>query len=201
MILAAAYLRRVFDDGRSLAAGVPALTHVCTVGACGTTPRRGPPTDLPGAGVRRHALSDGSHCPSAAQRGHGAHAPSLFSAADKRQTKKKKLVGHQLRVDPFGVDLGFETARSTSPFNLLGLDSKLFSKVQIDSKSGVGSIGGSSPPPPRSVTQLPNSTLMHLAQQRFPLDLPYSVALFELNSSSFMKRVKASQILGEAVRA
>jgi hypothetical protein len=36
LILAATYFRRVFVDGRSFAAGAPALTHVCTVGACGT---------------------------------------------------------------------------------------------------------------------------------------------------------------------
>jgi hypothetical protein len=39
---------RVLVDGRSVAAGAPALTHICTVGACGTKPRRGPPAGLPG---------------------------------------------------------------------------------------------------------------------------------------------------------
>ena len=88
LILAATYLRRVFVDGRSFAAGAPALTHVYTVGACGTKPRRGSPAALPGAGVWRHAWGDGAHCPSAAQRGHGARCPSIFSAAAQRQTTK-----------------------------------------------------------------------------------------------------------------
>jgi hypothetical protein len=35
-ILATTYLRRVFFDGRSFSAGAPALTHVFSVGACGT---------------------------------------------------------------------------------------------------------------------------------------------------------------------
>ena len=35
-----------------------------------------------------------------------------------------------VRVDAFGVDLRFETARSSSAFNFFGLDSKLFSQVQ-----------------------------------------------------------------------
>jgi hypothetical protein len=30
----------------TVAAGVPALMHVCTVGACGTKPRRGPPASF-----------------------------------------------------------------------------------------------------------------------------------------------------------
>ena len=47
LILAATYYRRVFVDGRSLAAGALALAHVCTVGACGIKPRRGPPAALP----------------------------------------------------------------------------------------------------------------------------------------------------------
>jgi hypothetical protein len=38
LVLAATYLRRVFVDGRSFAAGAPALAHVFTVGACGTKP-------------------------------------------------------------------------------------------------------------------------------------------------------------------
>jgi hypothetical protein len=33
LILAATYLRRIFVVGRRFAAGAPALTHVCTVGA------------------------------------------------------------------------------------------------------------------------------------------------------------------------
>jgi hypothetical protein len=40
LVFAATYLRRVFFDGRSFAVGTPALTHVSTVGACGTKPRR-----------------------------------------------------------------------------------------------------------------------------------------------------------------
>jgi len=55
LIFAATYLRRVFVDCRSLAAGASALTHVCAVGACGTRPRREPPAALPGAGLWRHA--------------------------------------------------------------------------------------------------------------------------------------------------
>ena len=31
----------------SIAAGAPPLTHICTVGACGTRPRCGPPAALP----------------------------------------------------------------------------------------------------------------------------------------------------------
>jgi hypothetical protein len=45
-------------------AGAPALTHVSTVGACSTKPRRGPPTDLPGAGVWRSAWGVGALCAS-----------------------------------------------------------------------------------------------------------------------------------------
>jgi len=48
LILAVMYLRRVFVDGRSLAAGAPAQTRVCTVGACDTKPQHGPPAALPG---------------------------------------------------------------------------------------------------------------------------------------------------------
>jgi hypothetical protein len=40
----------------------------------------------------------------------------------------------QLRVVLFGVEARFETARSSSAFNFLGLDPEIFSKVQIDSK-------------------------------------------------------------------
>jgi hypothetical protein len=36
LILATTYLRRVFVDGLSLEAGALALTHVFSVGACGT---------------------------------------------------------------------------------------------------------------------------------------------------------------------
>jgi hypothetical protein len=43
LVLAAKNLRQAFIDGRSAAASAPALTHVCTVGACGTKPPRGPP--------------------------------------------------------------------------------------------------------------------------------------------------------------
>jgi hypothetical protein len=60
LILEATYLGRVFVDGRSFAAGAPALTHVFTVGACGTKPRRGPPAALSEAGVWRHAWGDGA---------------------------------------------------------------------------------------------------------------------------------------------
>jgi hypothetical protein len=42
------------------------------------------------------------------------------------------------RVDSFGVDSRFETARSSSAFSFFGLDSKLSSKVQIDSKGELG---------------------------------------------------------------
>jgi len=48
LALAAIYLRRVRVAGHRIAAGAPPLTHVCTVGACGTRPRRGPPAALPG---------------------------------------------------------------------------------------------------------------------------------------------------------
>jgi len=88
LILAATFLRRVFVDGHSLAAGAPALTHVCTVGACGTKLRSGPPAAQPGADLWQHAFGDGAPCSSAAQRGNGAHRPPLFSAAAQRQTTK-----------------------------------------------------------------------------------------------------------------
>jgi hypothetical protein len=64
LILAATYLRRVFVDGRSFAAGAPALTYVFTVGACSTKPRRGSSAALPGAGESRHAWGDAAHCAS-----------------------------------------------------------------------------------------------------------------------------------------
>jgi hypothetical protein len=152
-MLAATYLRRVFVDGRSFAAGAPALTHVYTVGACGTKPRRGSPAALPGAGVWRHAWGDGAHCPSKAQRGHGAHCPRFLVPLRSPTVNNNLLLvpSYVVRVDAFGVDLRFETARSSSAFNFFGLDSILFSKVQNYSKRGWGSIGGSSPPsPPRS---------------------------------------------------
>jgi hypothetical protein len=81
LIFAAKYYRRAEIDGRGFAAGAPALTHVCTVGACGTKPRRGPPATLPGVSVWRHAWVGGANGPSAAQRGHGAHCSPIFSAA------------------------------------------------------------------------------------------------------------------------
>jgi hypothetical protein len=43
LVFAATYLRRVFVVVRRFAAGAQALTHVCTVGACGTKPRREAP--------------------------------------------------------------------------------------------------------------------------------------------------------------
>ena len=48
LALAAIYHRRARVVGHSIAAGAPPLTHVCTVGAGGTRPRRGPPAALPG---------------------------------------------------------------------------------------------------------------------------------------------------------
>jgi hypothetical protein len=110
LILPAAYLRQARVDGRSLAAGAPALTQVCTVGACGTKPRRGPPEAKPG---------DGAHCRSAAQRGHGANCLHFL---EPQPNSRQQNLGHQLR-DSFGVDSRFETARSSSAFNLFGLDS------------------------------------------------------------------------------
>ena len=105
LILAATYLRRAFVDGHSLAAGAPALAHVCAAGAYGTKPRRGPPAALPGAGVWLNT------------RGHGAHCLPLFSAAPANNI-------FLLRVDSFGVDSRFEKARSSSDFNFFVLDSK-----------------------------------------------------------------------------
>jgi hypothetical protein len=78
LILLATYNRRVFVDGPSFTAGTPALAHVCTVGACGTKPRREPQAALPGESVWRHAWGDGAHRPSAAQRGHGARIAPAF---------------------------------------------------------------------------------------------------------------------------
>jgi hypothetical protein len=57
-------------------------------------------------------------------------------------------------------------------YNFYGLDSKLLSKVQIDSKRVLGAIGGSSPPPPSE------PIIINLAQQRLLLDPPCSVASF-----------------------
>ena len=45
--VAAISLRRVRVVGETIAAGASPLTHICTVGACGTRPRRGPPAALP----------------------------------------------------------------------------------------------------------------------------------------------------------
>jgi hypothetical protein len=47
LALAAISLRRVRVVGESIAAGAQPLTHLCTVGACGTRPRRGPQAALP----------------------------------------------------------------------------------------------------------------------------------------------------------
>jgi hypothetical protein len=46
-----------------------------------------------------------------------------------------------------------------------GLDSKLFSKSQIDSKRGFGSTGGSTPPV--SHHQSPDPTILRSAQKKF----------------------------------
>jgi hypothetical protein len=45
--------RRCTSDEFGFVAGAPTLTHVCTAGACGTKPRRGPPAAMPGEGVWR----------------------------------------------------------------------------------------------------------------------------------------------------
>jgi hypothetical protein len=133
--------------------GAPALTHAFTVGACGISPRRGPPTALPGAGVWRCAWGDGAHCRSAAQQGHGTHCPRFLVP---QPNGKQQNLGHQLRGS-FDVDSRFETARSSSAFNFFGLESKLFSKFQIDSKRELGSIVGSLPPVShRAVTESHN---------------------------------------------
>jgi hypothetical protein len=53
-------LRRVRVVGEGIAAGAPPLTHICTVGACGKRPRRGPPAALPRKCVWRHAWRVGA---------------------------------------------------------------------------------------------------------------------------------------------
>jgi hypothetical protein len=115
LVLAATYLRRARDVGRSFAAGASVLTHVCTVGACGTKLRRGPPEALPGAGVWRHPWGDGAHCRSAAQRGHGAHCPRFLVP---QPYSKQQNLGC--------VDSRFDTIRSSSAFHIFGIDSKMF---------------------------------------------------------------------------
>jgi hypothetical protein len=55
--------------------------------------------------------------------------------------KQQFFAGPRLRVDSFGVDSRYETARSSSAFNFFGIDSILFSMVQMDSKRELGSIG------------------------------------------------------------
>jgi hypothetical protein len=84
-----------------------------------------------------YAWGDGARCPSAAQRGHGENSLPRF-LVPQPNGKQQKFAGPQLRVDSFGVDSRFETARFSSAFNFFGLDSKFSSKVQIDSKRGLG---------------------------------------------------------------
>jgi hypothetical protein len=55
----------------------------------------------------------------------------------------------QLRVDSFGVDSRFETARSSSAVHFFGLDSKFFSKIRIDSKRGLAKMLGAHCQSPR----------------------------------------------------
>jgi hypothetical protein len=45
--------------GESIASGAPPLTHIFTVGACGTRPRRGPPAALPRKAC--HGMLGGAH--------------------------------------------------------------------------------------------------------------------------------------------
>jgi hypothetical protein len=52
LALGAMYLRRVQVVGRALFYRAPPLTHVCTAGACGTKPRRGPLAALRGQALR-----------------------------------------------------------------------------------------------------------------------------------------------------
>jgi hypothetical protein len=71
----------------------------------------------------------------------------------------------------------------------LDVDSKFFSKVQIDLKGDWARLfqkGGSSPP----VSHEPKSTIFCLAQQRFLLDPPCSVASFEVNSEPHTPSVR-----------
>jgi hypothetical protein len=105
LVLAATYLRRVFVDGRHVAAGAQALTHVCTVGACGLKPRRRPPAAMPGEGVWRRAWGGGAHCPSAAHEAMVRIAPRFL--VPQPNGKQKLIFGHQLRVDSLGVDSRF----------------------------------------------------------------------------------------------
>jgi hypothetical protein len=114
--------------------------------------------------VWRHAWSDSAHCPSAAQRGHGAHCPPLFSAAAQRQTTKLC----------WWVPSSSPTPRSSSAFNFFGIDSN-------KPKILLGSIGDRRPPP---VSQ-PRTTRTHnyafSPAAVFLLGPPCSVASFEVN--------------------
>jgi hypothetical protein len=116
LALAAMYLRRARIVGRSFAAGAPPLTHVCTVGACGTKPRRGPLAALPGAGVWRRAWGDGAHCPSTAR--HAAFNYQKFYST--QATRSSKALWNRFK--------------------------QKISKLQMDSKWELGSKGGSTPP-------------------------------------------------------
>jgi hypothetical protein len=101
-------------DGRSFSAGGPALTHLCTVGACGTRPGRGPPAALPGVGVWHGAMTRiALRSPTRPWR----VLPPRF--VPQPNGKQQNFAGHQL--DSSGVDSRFETARSSSAFNFCAL--------------------------------------------------------------------------------
>jgi len=83
-ILAATYLRRVFADGRSLAAGAPALKNVCTVGV---------------SGKKNSAWASGSPA--------GRRCVAARFLVPQPNGKHQNFAGPQ-RVDSFGVDSRFE---------------------------------------------------------------------------------------------
>jgi hypothetical protein len=68
LALAPMHLRRARVVGRSFAAGAQPLARACAVGACGKNNSAWASGGPAGAGVWRHALGDGAHCPSGRQR-------------------------------------------------------------------------------------------------------------------------------------
>jgi hypothetical protein len=75
----------------------------------------------------------------------------------------------------------FSTPKQPRPHQarFFGLDSKLFSNVQIDSKRGLGSKEGSTPPLPRVTTRTQNFTF---SVGTISAEPPCSVATFIVNS-------------------
>ena len=97
-----------------LRGGADGLNSCYAACCCGTEYRCGA---SPGGDVWRHACGYGAHCSFAAQRGDFAHCPSQKWY----RFTRPKMPGQNSRASFFG------------------LDSKLFSKIKIDPKRGLGS--------------------------------------------------------------